>query len=106
MPLSVCIIACKDLSLNMRTIRQARSLAAAGHQVTIVGYKTPDPRLAGNGRAATLVATGAPPVPAFLLSRLWVARCLLRNNGWQRREAAAAVAAGRTRSGLFARRAA
>src|SRR5437016_7658234 len=93
MPLSVCIIACKDLSLNMRTIRQARSLAAAGHQVTIVAYKPPDARLAGNDTVATLIATGAPPLPALLLARLWVTGRLLRNKSWQSRDATAAVAA-------------
>ncbi len=102
MPLSVCIIACKDLSLNMRTIRQARSLAEAGHQVTIVGYKTPDPRLAGNTAAATLVATGAPPLPAGLVTRVWLHGRLFRNEARQRHHAAAGVAAGRSRSGLFA----
>jgi glycosyltransferase involved in cell wall biosynthesis len=106
MPLSVCIIACKDLSLNMRTIRQARSLTEAGHRVMIVGYKTPDPRLAGNTAAATLVATGAPPLPAALFGRVWLHGRLLRSEIRQHRLAATAVAAGRGRTGLFASRAA
>ncbi len=105
MPLSVCIIACKDLSLNMRTIRQARSLTEAGHQVMIVGYKTPDPRLAGNTAAARLIATGAPPLPAALFGRVWLHGRLLRNEVRQHRHAARGVAAGRSRSGLFAVRA-
>lgn len=105
MPLSVCIVACKDLSLNMRTIRQARSLAEAGHRVMIVGYKTPDPRLAGNTEAATLIATGAPPLPAALLSRVWLHGRLLRNEIRQHRHAANGVAAGRSRTGMFASRA-
>lgn len=102
MTLSVCILACKDLSLNMRTIRQARSLAAAGHDVTIVAYKTPDPRLAGEGTAATLIATGSPPLPLMLLGRLWLTGSLLRSKRWRRRHADAGVAAGQSRSGLFA----
>lgn len=105
MPLSVCIIACKDLSLNMRTIRQARSLTEAGHQVMIVGYKTPDPRLAGDRAAARLVATGSPPLPAALFWRVWLHGRLLRNEIRQHRHAAKGVAAGRSRSGLFASRA-
>jgi glycosyltransferase involved in cell wall biosynthesis len=105
-PLSVCIIACKDLSLNMRTIRQARSLAEAGHQVMVVGYKTPDPRLAGNTAAANLIATGAPPLPAALFGRVWLHGRLLRNEIRQHRHAARGVAAGRSRTGLFASRAA
>jgi glycosyltransferase involved in cell wall biosynthesis len=106
MPLSVCIIACKDLSLNMRTIRQARSLAESGHEVMIVAYKTPDPRLAGDTTTARLVATGAPPAPAALYGHVWLHGRLLRNEMRQHRLAAKAVAAGRSRTGRFASRAA
>jgi glycosyltransferase involved in cell wall biosynthesis len=90
----------------MRTIRQARSLAQAGHKVTVVGFRNPDARLAGNGTSADLVATGIPPFPGLLMTRLWLTGRVLRNAAGQRRCAAAGVAAGRSRSGLFARRAA
>src|SRR5690349_21028636 len=106
MTLSVCIVACKDLSLNMRTIRQARTLAAAGHEVTIVAYKTPDVGLARGAPSATLVATGSPPLPFLLLGQLWLAGSVLRSEKLRRRYAGSGVAAGHSRSGLFAQRAA
>ena len=102
--LSVCIVAYKDLSLNMRAIRQARSLTQAGHHVTIVGFRAPDTRLAGDSQTATLVSTGAPPFPTRLMNRLWLRGRLLRGDAAQRRAAEAGVAAGRSRNGLFARR--
>lgn len=104
-PLSVCIIACKDLSLNMRTIRQARSLAHAGHRVTIVGYKAPDPRLGGDRAVASLVATGNAPAAIVLTSRLWTQTRILRDEAGAVRLAEAAVARGGGRTGIYARRA-
>jgi len=101
----VCIIACKDLSLNMRTIRQARSLARAGHAVTIVGFRVPDARLAGEQEAATLVATGTPHPSILMMSRLWLTRYVLRDDAGLERGAEAFVAAGGSRGGLFTRRA-
>ncbi|HEY1299357.1 MAG TPA: glycosyltransferase family 4 protein [Stellaceae bacterium] len=104
--LSVCIIACKDLSLNTRVIRQARSLARAGHRVTIIGFVAPDAKLAGDEAAATLLATGGPGVPGWLMTRLWFSRRVLRDEVRVSRNAAAAVAAGKSRNGRFSRRAA
>jgi glycogen(starch) synthase len=103
MGLSVCIIACKDLSLNLRTIRQAKSLARAGHSVTVVGFGIPDGRLAGD-HDITLLRTGAPPYPALVMANLWALQ-RLSDGDRLRRRAAAAVATGRSRTGLFARRA-
>jgi glycosyltransferase involved in cell wall biosynthesis len=90
----------------MRTMRQARALARAGHSVTIVAYRSPDAKLAAQGTAVTLLATGAPLYPIWLMGRLWLKGRLLRDIAGQRRDAAAGVAAGRSRSGLFAQRAA
>src|SRR5690349_12553316 len=102
---SVCIIACKDLSLNMRTIRQARSLTRAGHSVTIVGFRVPDARLAGEDNVATLIATGTPHPSILAMTRLWVTRRVLRDEAGLERGAEAFVAAGGSRGGIFTRRA-
>ena len=102
--LSICIVACKDLSLNTRAIRQAGALAEAGHQVTIVAFRTPDPRLAAGGAVATLIATGWPGFPIRLMSGLWLRRFLQRSDTRKPRSAAADVAALRSRNGRFARR--
>lgn len=104
-PLSVCIIACKDLSLNMRTIRQGRSLARAGHRVTIVGFKTPDPRLGDDGAIAKLIATRGAPFPIMLMGRLWTKSRILRDEPGAISLAVAAVARDRGKTGLYARRA-
>ncbi|HEY1261246.1 MAG TPA: glycosyltransferase family 4 protein [Stellaceae bacterium] len=101
----MCIIACKDLSLNTRVIRQARSLSRAGHKVTIVGFVSPDAKLSAGEPAASLVATGGPGYPGIRMAQLWVARNVLRDDARVQRDAAATVAAGRSRSGRFARRA-
>lgn len=101
----MCIIACKDLSLNTRVIRQARSLSRAGHKVTIIGFVSPDAKLSGDEPAATLLATGGPGYPGILMSKLWLARKVLGADGHVQRAAAAAVAAGRSRNGRFARQA-
>lgn len=90
----------------MRTMRQARSLAEAGHEVVIVGFRTPDARLADGRPTGRLIATRAPLPPALVLTRMWLAGTVLRNGAAERREAEAAVAAGRSRNGAFARRAA
>jgi glycosyltransferase involved in cell wall biosynthesis len=99
--LAVCILACKDLSLNMRAARQARSLAEAGHRVTVVGFRAPDPRLAGCSGAVTLVATGAPRA-APLMKRPWLRPGAMRDEAGLRRRAEMMVAAGRSHDGLFA----
>lgn len=101
--LSVCIIGCKDLFLNTRVVRQAESLAQNGHRVTIVAFRTPDP--ASFGDATTLIDTGVPPYPAFLTTRLWATRHVFGNGARLRQAAALTVAAGLSRSGLFAARA-
>jgi glycosyltransferase involved in cell wall biosynthesis len=103
--LSVCIIACKDLSLNMRTIRQARSLTRAGHEVTIVGFRVPDARLAGEDEVAILVATGTPHPSILMMTKLWVTHHVLRDDAGLECSAEAFVAAGDSRGGLFTRRA-
>lgn len=98
--LAVCIVACKDLSLNMRAIRQARSLGEAGHEATVIAFCAPDAQLAGCTAAVTLVATGTPralPVK----QRSWLRRAMRDDAGLQHR-AEAAVAAGRSHDGLFA----
>ena len=100
---SICIIACKDLSRNMRTIQQAKALARAGSAVTVIGYQVPDARLAGDQAVATLVATGAPPYPGPLMLKLWLMRRLRRGDAAMQRVAAAGVAVGRSRGGRFAR---
>lgn len=104
--LSVCIVACKDLSLNTRVMRQATALARAGHAVTVIGFDVPDSRLATAEEAATLLATGAPLYPGLVMAGLWLTRHVLPGDAGLRRGAAAAVAARRSRGGLFARRAA
>lgn len=101
----MCIIACKDLSLNMRTIRQARSLTRAGHAVTIVGFCVPDARLAAEHEAATLVATGSPHPSILMMNKLWLTRHVLGDDAGLQRGAEAFVAAGGSRGGLFTRRA-
>jgi glycosyltransferase involved in cell wall biosynthesis len=103
MPLSVCILACKDMRLNMRAIRQAKALADAGHDVTIVSWRSPDPHLVAGSRA-TLIATGDPPFVTPLMAALWVTGRVFRSPMTERRIAAAGVAAGRSRAQLFARR--
>ena len=104
MPLSVCILACKDMRLNMRAIRQAKALAEAGHDVTIVSWRNPDPRVVGGSAPATLIATGDPPFVTPLMALLWVTGRVFRSAAAERRFAAAGVAAGRSRAQLFARR--
>src|SRR5579871_870064 len=104
MPLSVCILACKDMRLNMRAIRQAKALADAGHDVTIVSWRSPDPHLVA-GSPATLIATGDPPFVTPLMAALWVTGRVFRSPATERRIAAAGVRAGRSRAQLFARRA-
>lgn len=103
--LSVCIIACKDLSLNVRVLRQAKALAEAGHSATVIAFNTPDTRLM-QADGVTLMATGEPPFPALLLANLWSTAHVLRDEARLQRQAAAAVAAGQSRVGRFAQRAA
>jgi glycosyltransferase involved in cell wall biosynthesis len=100
-PLSICIVACKDLSLNMRTVRQARSLARAGHHVTVVAYKPPDRRLAGDDTAVEFLRTGVPPFPKLLMVRLWVLGQVFGNRDRQHRDAVVGVDAGYSRACRF-----
>ncbi len=100
----MCILACKDLSLNMRTIRQARSLARAGHRVTVVGSAVPDARLARGDKAVNLIATGTPRSSLLMMNGLWLRGGFLREDAALHRAAESAVAAGCSRGGLFARR--
>jgi glycosyltransferase involved in cell wall biosynthesis len=102
--LSVCIVAYKDLRLNTRVARQAASLLAAGHSVTVVGFAAP---IFGEDGAPcpVLVATGVPGHPKSLTALLDVSRHVLplpRGAG-MRLGAAIAVGARRGRSGGFAR---
>lgn len=105
--LSVCIVAYKDLSLNTRVSRQATALAAAGHAVTVIGFGVPELRPTAQQGAATAIAAGVPAYPKSLMTMLDVARHVLPlpGGGGLRLAAAAAVAAERNRSGVFARRA-
>jgi glycosyltransferase involved in cell wall biosynthesis len=102
--LSVCIVAYKDLRLNTRVARQAASLTAAGHAVTVVGFAAP--ALVGDGAPRpVVVATGVPGHPKSLTALLDIGRHVLplpRGAG-MRLGATMAVSARRGRSGGFAR---
>lgn len=102
--LSVCIVAYKDLRLNTRVARQAASLIAAGHAVTVVGFAPP--AVVGDGATRpVMVATGVPGHPKSLTALLDVSRHLLpfSRGAGMRLGAAMAVSARQGRSGGFAR---
>ncbi len=74
--LAICIVAYKDLGLNMRVARQVETLLARGHHVTVVAFKRPDPASLPESRHLSILETGVPRMPAMMSLTGWLWRAL------------------------------
>ena len=79
-PLKVCIVARKDLSRNTRIIRQARSLSARGHAVTVLALGLPMAETRETATEVRYVEVASAP----LSSRLTGLTRLLKGRTWKR----------------------
>lgn len=75
-PLSICIVAYKDLTSNTRVVRQAQALAKRGHAVTVVSFAPPDPRLAADVAGGDFLTTGVPHIGPILAQAVGLASAL------------------------------